>query len=221
MHHYTTTLDHLGVRESILPLWRHYIPQEAIKHSFLMHGLLALAAIHLAHLKPGSSSRYLQACDKHQAIALETFRSILLSPFDTELADALFAFSGVLPVSSMARSCTPSESATLDMNAVTELFMLTRGVKHVLQLSRDHIKDGPLGAMLEIQPYPDDAGVQLPHSISSSFESIRQMLNTYGMDEESLYARLKGETVSANCLGIGFAGRSLNSIISPLVLRHC
>lgn len=188
MHHYITTLYRLGVRDEIVPLWRDYIPQQALKHSFLMHGLLAWAALHLAYSKPEDSFRYLKACDKHQAIALETFRSILSSPFDPALADALFALSGIVSVSSMARTCTRSEAAAVDMDTVAELFMLTRGVKHVIQLSREHIKDGPLGAMLDSRPYPDDTPVQLPYTISSSFEAIRTMLTTYGMDEESLYA---------------------------------
>lgn len=111
-----------------------------------MHGLLAFAALDMAYIKPDSSHRLFQVCDKHQAVALEKFRSILSSPFEPDVADSLFALSGILSISSMARSCTRSKSATIDMDTVSELFMLTRGVKHVIQLSREYIKDGPLGS---------------------------------------------------------------------------
>lgn len=207
MHHYTTTLYCLGVRESILPLWRNYIPKQAVRHSFLMHGLLAFAALHLAYVEPDRSPKYLQVCDKHQAVALEEFRTILSSPFESDLADALFALSGILPISSMARSCTRSETATLDMDTVSELFMLTRGVKHVIQLSREHIKDSPLEAMLESRSCPVDAAVHLPTTISAAFKVIRNMLTTFSMDEESLYVTLNGANVPASRRNRIFAER--------------
>lgn len=186
MHHYITTLYHLGVREDVVHLWRDYIPQQALEHPFLMHGLLAHAALHLAYIRPARSSKYLQTCDKHQAIALRKFRSILSSPVDPKLADALFALAGTLSVSSMARSCARSETSTLDMDAITELFILTRGVKNVIHLSYEHIKSGPLAVMLETQGHPEGTDDHLPVTISSRFEAIRHMLGAYGMDDEAL-----------------------------------
>lgn len=111
MYHYTRALSQIGAREQVVHLWCDYIPQQALKHAFLMHGLLAFAALHLALIKPESSVKYLQLCDRHQAIALQKFRSVLSSPeaFDSELADALFALSVTLSLSSMARSCALSD----------------------------------------------------------------------------------------------------------------
>lgn len=122
MYHYATTVcDIVGVREDLIHLWRDYIPQQAIKHPFLMHGILALAALHLAHHRPSSSVQLLQTCDKHQAIALEKFRSILSSPVDFQLADARFALAATLAVSSMARKCADTDSSALDVNTISTL----------------------------------------------------------------------------------------------------
>lgn len=188
MHHYTTTVYRLGVRENVVHLWRDYIPQQAVKHPFLLHGLLALAALHLAFLRPEESSQRLQICDKHQAIALEKFRSILSSPIDPTLVDALFALAATLSVSSMARTCTRADTTALDMDTVTELFMLTRGVKDMIHLSFEQIQAGPMAVLLQNQRYPEFAEASLAPSVSACFESIRQMMLSYGLDQSALQA---------------------------------
>jgi len=187
MYHYATTVcDIVGVREDLIHIWRDYVPQQAIKHPFLMHGILALAALHLAYLRPGSFTQHLQTCDKHQAVALEKFRSILSSPLDPQLADARFALAGILAVSSMARSCAGIDSAALDMNAIAELFALTRGVRDMIHLSSEHIRTGPMAALLHVRLRPEPKEAGLPVSVSARFEAVEHMLVTYGMDRNAL-----------------------------------
>ena len=187
MYHYITTLYSLGARENVVHLWRNYIPQQAFENRFLMHGLLALAALHLAHLRPDNSSRYLRSCDKHQDIALQEFRSILAAPVDPELANALVALAATLSVSSMARSCAPLENKTMELGDITELFILTKGIRNMIHLAYEHVWQGPLAAMLESQqPYPEDTQVYLPLHVSSRFEAIRRILFTCGLDQEAL-----------------------------------
>ena len=107
MHHYSSNVFRagLGTRKQVEYLWQEYIPQQALKHTFLMHGLLALSALHLAYRNPTTSTRYLQLCDKHQSIALSSFRTSLSADMTQDLADALFALASTISVSSMARSC--------------------------------------------------------------------------------------------------------------------
>lgn len=186
MYHCTTDSSYLGVREKVVHLWHDYVPQQALKHPFLMHGLLAFAALHLAYLRPTSSSKYLQLCDKHQSIALRKFRSILSSPTDPELLDALLALAATFSLSSMARSCALSETVTMDMDAVAELFLLTRGIATVIRLSRKHIMQGPLTEMLQVYTYPKGTQFRLPTTVAARFEALRRMLTSYGLDEDEL-----------------------------------
>ena len=37
MHHYGTNVALIGSRARVLEIWRDYIPQQALKHPFLMH----------------------------------------------------------------------------------------------------------------------------------------------------------------------------------------
>lgn len=183
MYHYATTVcDIVSVRDELIHLWRDYIPQQAISHPFLMHGILALAALHLAYLRPSSSVQLLQTCDRHQAIALEKFRSILSSPVDPQLADARFALAATLSVSSMARNCADTDSSALDVNTIAELFILTRGVRDMIHLSSEHIRIGPMAPLLHIRRCPEPTEVSLPPSVSAQFEAVQHMLNSYGLD---------------------------------------
>ena len=188
MHHYTSSVSQgqLGARGRVVHLWRNYVPQQALKHNFLMHGLLALSALHLAYSNPDSAPRYLQLCDKHQAIALNKFRTILSSDVDPELADALFALASTISVSTMARCTAMSESDAMNMDEITELFFLTRGVRDVIHLTYEHIQKGPMVEMFGGHVYPPDAEVKLPQSVSKELDDIRQMLTQYGLDPEAL-----------------------------------
>lgn len=112
MYYYTTHVSTigLGIRTELLALWRDYIPPEGFKHSFLLHGLLALAALKMANDQPSESARCLTLCDKHQAIAISGFRQALAGPIGPEIAVSLFALSSVISMSVMARACAKAAS---------------------------------------------------------------------------------------------------------------
>ena len=107
MHHYrefiVSTL--VGRRTEISALWTNGIPNEAFRHRFLLHGLLSMSALSLAHQRPEESSRYLQLADKHQAVALSGFRNALAGVITVDLSSALFALSSCISVLSVARAC--------------------------------------------------------------------------------------------------------------------
>lgn len=60
-------------------IWRDALPKIALQNSYLMHGILALSALHLAYSHPGDWRRYLQAFDRHQSVALASFREALVA----------------------------------------------------------------------------------------------------------------------------------------------
>ncbi|TKA26840.1 hypothetical protein B0A50_04286 [Salinomyces thailandicus] len=70
MHHYSTHVAHtsLGVREHIMYLWRDVIPQEALRHPFLLHGLLAMSAMSLAYLRPDETDKFVTSRFSHNAM---------------------------------------------------------------------------------------------------------------------------------------------------------
>lgn len=212
MYHYITTLYCIGAREEVVDLWRTYIPQLALQTPFLMHGLLALAALHLAHTKPEESPKYLQSYDKHQSIALEKYRSILCAPIEPDMADSLLALASMLSVSSMARPCVPPGAAAMHMDAIAELIIMTKGIRNVIHLAYERVRQGPLAEMLTDPPeYSETAGLVLPEPIAICFHSMKSMLVTSELVEEaredcqiavaslaSIYMRIQRKSATAD-----------------------
>lgn len=104
------------------------------------------------------------------------------------LAESLFALSGTLSVSSMAATCTRmcTDAAIIDTDTITELFTLTRGIRDVIHLSYEHIRTGPMAALLENQRYPEATETNLPPSVSTCLEAVERMLITSGMDPNAI-----------------------------------
>jgi len=131
MYYYTTHVGTigLGVREELHALWRDYIPREGFKHPFLLHGLLALAALKMAYSQPSESARYLTLSDKHQAVAISGLRQALAGPIGPEIATCLFSLSSVISMSAMARACaraaTQPSPRHIKPEDIADMFYLT------------------------------------------------------------------------------------------------
>lgn len=140
MHHYTTstylTLSNGTTQDNV---WQHTVPQEALRHSFLMHGILAVSALHLAHLRPSSSQFYTDLAMYHYTSSLQHFRPILedISPTN---AVAAFIFSSLLACISFVipqeplETAAPSSTTPLEsLQKMIAIFTLERGVQTVLE----------------------------------------------------------------------------------------
>ncbi|RTE79860.1 hypothetical protein BHE90_005631 [Fusarium euwallaceae] len=78
MHHYTTTTaTTLSIRKDMAHLWQVTIPREGYRNPFVLHGILAMSAVHLAYLRPTNRKMYLQLYNYHSTLGSEQFRSTL------------------------------------------------------------------------------------------------------------------------------------------------
>lgn len=78
-------------------LWQTTVPDIACQCPFLLHGILACAGLHLAHLYPAQEQEYTIAARKHQDIALPLFRKTV-DNIDPDNCHAFFAFSHLLVI---------------------------------------------------------------------------------------------------------------------------
>ena len=93
LHHFTTktyaTLDCVVSQQLI---WRDYIVQVGFQHSFLLRGVLAISALHLATLDLKSSAPFVLQASNQYNCALLDFRNVLRSVGE-ENCVAVFSFS--------------------------------------------------------------------------------------------------------------------------------
>lgn len=133
------------------PIWRTYVPEEAISHPFLMHGILALSALHIACLRDprtlaDAGRDYLQIAISHQDRALALFRE-QLGDINYSNGKAMFAFASITVLYAFGFPRTPEPGSTA-VGDLLQAFVLTRGVQHILNQAMDTIFEDRIWAPL-------------------------------------------------------------------------
>jgi len=109
-HHFLTTtalcMDHHP--EPTLP-WTTTIPAMAANFPYLLHEILAVAAIHLHNLQPESSVDYERIAQEHQSIALRHFRASLALENAAPEAVPLFCCSSLITFYYFAAYKSPAD----------------------------------------------------------------------------------------------------------------
>src|ERR1700761_1375184 len=110
MHYYSTsTCITLSNRRSVQHLFQTIVPEKAVSYLFVMHGLLTLAALHLAHERPLERRKYAMLSTYHQGAALQHFRAVLPA-ITRENCSGIFIMSVTLSVISLSALSWPEES---------------------------------------------------------------------------------------------------------------
>jgi Fungal specific transcription factor domain len=113
-------------------LWQSTAIRLALSFPFLMHEILAIAALHLAHCKPEGQSYYCTRATELQSHALHGFNTIQKNVRASNCG-AILLFSSLLAVHVLA---DPSRSRNLNFSDYIDHFSgcinLMRGVRHVV-----------------------------------------------------------------------------------------
>jgi hypothetical protein len=126
--------------------WQVLIPQQSYNHTFLLHGILALAALHIAVTapEPARALSYLDTALQYNNMAFAPFRQELdsLTPLN---CDAVFAHSAIITVIGIALPRLSAqhrgECFSMIENMVT-VFELLQGSTKISRISRLWLKGG-------------------------------------------------------------------------------
>lgn len=141
MHNYSTvSYKTITDREALQDVWQTSVPKEALRHPFLMHGLLALSALHLLDLNEHGNHRqhYVDLATSHQSMALALFRKELnaITPSNCR---AMFAFSSIAAVLGLAFTQTTGAEPLPLIDEILQIFNLLRGIHEVIQAASEWI----------------------------------------------------------------------------------
>lgn len=125
-------------------VWTEIIPQMGMKNEYVMHGILALSAIHLAHDRPSERSRLCALRDKHIERGIAQYR-IVISSLNSEYSHACFAFSVLLVMAEKPGARFNIAS----MQAGLGIVGLLRGALTVIHPFTEAMKSGPLAGVYE------------------------------------------------------------------------
>ncbi|KAF4777187.1 fungal Zn binuclear cluster domain-containing protein [Colletotrichum scovillei] len=152
MHHYSTSTRHVLPKDACTEeLWKTAIPEMACSHKFLMHGLLALSALHYAHVHPQQRKKYDIISVNHQNEALRFF-ALRLNDINKDNCEAYFFLATLIFIVSIC-SVAHSESfgRSIALSDVSQSFSLLHGVKGILDFQPIEAwrqRGGPLDGLL-------------------------------------------------------------------------
>lgn len=163
LHHYTTaTYLTLVDGPSSQLAWQVSVVQEAFSHDFLMHGILAISALHLARLRPVSATHFQQLATLHYSKGVSLFRP-MLDRVTKVNAQSIFAFSSLVVCISFAmppdllHQSEPQSPSAGSLMSVLEVFDLCRSINNVLHLTWHWLLESPLASQLHIKPQKPSA----------------------------------------------------------------
>ena len=131
-HHFITAMGpSIGVEDDMQALWTEIVPQIAFKHDFLMHSLLAVSALHTAHINPEHRDLYSEQAVSHQNQASRLAQNEMMNANPSN-ADALFAYSITTMWYSFASHAMPHmEISRRPLQGAIQTINLLRGIRTI------------------------------------------------------------------------------------------
>ena len=147
MHHFTTDVcKTLSARKEVQDVWGLVMPQMAFSCDYLMHGILALSALHLATLKAENKSSYIDCSMAHFHCSLNTYNQVLPN-IAADNCLTLFALSSLVTVHVCALPIVDEAGPYLER--IMTLFNMCRGVETILSPYTSLIQESSLKPMLQ------------------------------------------------------------------------
>ncbi|KAI5289879.1 hypothetical protein KEM54_002987 [Ascosphaera aggregata] len=191
MHQYTSrTYSTLSKNNQHEKIWKDYVPEEALIHPFLMHGILALAALHIlsgCSTENPKRRRYAELATMHQQLALTAFRP-QLNNVTAANCTAVFAFSCVIAALAFSFSRYVGKSLQEDpLNELLQDFMLFRGVESVIVSYNEHLSKGKLAPLLQRPSVTDALSPDIVEAIDDLRKLNERHVAQYSLKESEAY----------------------------------
>ncbi|KAI9927420.1 hypothetical protein MW887_003033 [Aspergillus wentii] len=143
MHHFTLVTSASLFEDNQQRLWQEEIPLQASSCPLLMHGILAIAALHLALSTPAESSSLLDRALHHHTLSLQLFnRQITTS--NSSNAHLHFSYTVLLIVWAYG-SVVPMDDQYLQLDGLLDSLELVRLGKSMFELHSDDIRREAIG----------------------------------------------------------------------------
>jgi hypothetical protein len=167
LHHWITVASHSILSNHELDhYWHSVIPLIGFKYQYVIHSILSLSALHIAHTSSSDRAHSLFTAMEHRIKALDGFTRDLRD-VGPDNSSALFAnatltffYAFVLFSKTFDDKCADTKVRTARVLGA-EWIPLLRGTVAVLGPVYDYVRQGPLRSLLDLHNYmdlnPDDA----------------------------------------------------------------
>jgi len=215
-HHFSTE-----TASTIYPSWKQEFPRLALTCDYLMHGVLATGALHLAYLCPQQREKYEDLANQHQDLALRPFQDAT-SHMTADNCNHVFGFSILVMVFNYASFRSPDDllpfSGCVPYGGLSNWISCLRGCSFIYQQAKVHIENGPFGFIISHQHlYALDNARQneegLPHDDDKSLEYLtKHLLNSDKIKSSTTVEDVDAYTDAINILRKLLAGSQVGDL---------
>jgi Fungal specific transcription factor domain len=148
MHNYTTSTCFSLFDPEMQTFMQTTVPQMGFEHKHILHLILAVSALHLAHFKRARRGYYLDLADRHYQAGLRIATS-LLSNLDEENCHSIYLFTTMTTTYSLAKGPKAGDFMLFRDDGPAEWLSLFRGSKPMFEVYGDAIMNGVLAPMMQ------------------------------------------------------------------------
>jgi hypothetical protein len=150
-----------------LDVWRNVVPEEAVRHNFLMDGLLALSALHLAFENQETRWRYTEIAIHYQNSGLRQYTDAL-KQITVDNSHALFAYAIITTILALALpgSCQETDVPSC-IESLVSMFELLQGISIISQASGGSLRTGKFGLLFREVPLELERPVPAPNVVDA------------------------------------------------------
>ncbi|KAE8356660.1 hypothetical protein BDV28DRAFT_83171 [Aspergillus coremiiformis] len=168
----TATYRSISRNKNVECIWHAIIPREGMRHPFLMHGILALSALHLAFTSSGTmKEHYLMTALSHRSQARVDLAKVKANLTDSN-TNAVFALSNILIVFAFALPLTmdPHDNQT-PLDELCEVFRLIKASGDTIPTIIDRVSQGEMKQLVEYEDPP----LQMPNTSRLAIMALSSM----------------------------------------------
>ncbi|KAI1329115.1 hypothetical protein F5Y16DRAFT_367509 [Xylariaceae sp. FL0255] len=149
LHHYTTsTCLSLASDPSVRNFWRVNVPQMGFEHHYVLKGILALAALHLARLRPNQRNNLVEQALIHHSASSYMVMPLITAAHAGSNFTPIFYFSILTTIITFARPRDQGNFLLISNGILPEWLLISRGISTLIESKGEEIFDmsnlGPL-----------------------------------------------------------------------------
>lgn len=181
LHWCSSTYATMAHTTEVENVFQFLLPTEGLTYPFVLHGVLALSALHIARTENRSDRpEYFSIALEHQNCALALFRPEVLS-LNCENSNTLFLFSGILYQLAFAKGpCSPFAEIYDPIHDLLQGFDLCRGLREMTGLTWHWVKEGRISDVLF--RVDDNKIWPLSDQVQEAFSRLSRLNEHYGKD---------------------------------------
>jgi hypothetical protein len=149
LHHFTTsTCMTLTEEPNQRNFWRIQVPQLGFSAQYLLHGILSIAALHLAHFRPDRATAYItKAIEHNQASSVGAMP--LINNMNAENCVSIYLFSAVMCIYAFAKPKQDDDILLVCNGAVPDWLFFVRGIRSVMTARVDILTSSTVAVMFQ------------------------------------------------------------------------